>query len=108
MAEIAIAIVILIGLVSWFANLFRDKPQPRDIFAHARRLQSDFISLGPMTGKTADEIIAVVGPPTSRSFMANNYVLLQWQETGYHMACLFDAKGRFVKITSEYAHGSRR
>lgn len=108
MAEIAIAVVILIGLVSWFANLFRDPPEPRDIFARARTLQSDFISLGPMTGKTANEIIAVVGAPSSRSFMANNYTLLQWQEIGYHMACLFDANGRFVMITSEYAHGSRR
>jgi hypothetical protein len=107
MAEIAIAIVILIGLVSWFANLFRDPPEPRDIFARARTLQNDFINLGPMTGKTANEIITIVGPPSSRSFMANNYMLLQWQETGYHIACLFDVNERFVKITSEYAHGAR-
>jgi hypothetical protein len=56
-----------------------------------------------MTGKTADDVTAYVGPPTSRSSMANDYLLLQWQATGYHIAILFDAKGRFVKITSEYA-----
>jgi hypothetical protein len=35
--------------------------------------------------------------------MAGNQSLLQWQATGCHMALLFDADGRFVKITHQYA-----
>lgn len=74
-----------------------------DVTAPGRELHSRFIGLGDLTGKTAEQIIAVVGPPTSRSFMAHNQVLLQWQATGCHMALLFDGEGRFLKITHEYA-----
>jgi hypothetical protein len=56
------------------------------------------------TLKTVDEIVAGVGPPTSRSSMANGEWLLQWQATGYHMALLFNAEGRAVKITHESVH----
>jgi hypothetical protein len=57
-----------------------------------------------MTGKTVEEIIAVVGPPSSRSSMAFGQTLMQWQATGCHLALLFGPDGRFVKITHEYAH----
>ncbi len=74
-----------------------------DITGPGRELHAKFIALGDMTGKTWQEIIAVVGPPTSRSSMAQDQMLLQWQETGCHMAVLFDSTGRFVTITHEYA-----
>ncbi|MFY9674880.1 MAG: hypothetical protein WAK13_10535 [Terriglobales bacterium] len=57
-----------------------------------------------MTGKTIDEIVAVVGQPSSRSSMAHGQLLLQWQATGYHMALLFNPEGQLVKITHESAH----
>lgn len=56
-----------------------------------------------MTGKTFDQIASVVGPPSARSFMAHNQVLYQWQATGYHIALLFDANDKFLRITSEYS-----
>jgi hypothetical protein len=74
-----------------------------DITAPGRYLHQQFIQVGDMTGKTADEIIAAVGPPSSRSSLAHNHVLLQWQATGCHMAIVFDASGRFLKISHEYA-----
>lgn len=67
-----------------------------------RQLAIKFKSLGDMTGKTLNEIVSVVGQPTARSLMANNAVLYQWQATGYHIAILFDANERMLKITSEY------
>lgn len=58
---------------------------------------------------TIDEAIAALGPPKSRS-RAGTGVLLQWMETnvgygsanGAHVAILFDANGKMVKITHEY------
>jgi hypothetical protein len=75
-----------------------------DVTGPGRRLCERFKALGDMTGKTVDEIIAGVGPPTSRSAMAHGKVLLQWQATGYHVALLFSAEGRMVGITHESAH----
>ena len=75
-----------------------------DVTAPGRRLHSQFRALGDMTGKTVDEIVAGVGPPSSRSSMAHGQWLLQWQATGYHMALLFDAEGRALRITHESAH----
>lgn len=74
-----------------------------DITGPGRELHTRFLALGDMTGKTADQIIAVVGPPSSISSMAAGMTLLQWQATGCHMALLFDANGRFAKITHQYA-----
>jgi hypothetical protein len=75
-----------------------------DVTAPGRELGTKFASLGNMTDKTSDKIIAVVGWPTSRSSMAGNQILMQWQATGYHIAILFEADGRFVKVTHESAH----
>jgi len=74
----------------------------RDIFAEARELQQQFQSLGNMTGMTREDIVAVTGPPNSCSFLGRGRQLAQWQATGYHIAILFDAQNRFVKITHEY------
>jgi hypothetical protein len=77
-----------------------------DVTAPGRELHGRFVSLGEMTGKTANEIIAVVGQPTSISSMSAGRRLLQWQATGCHMALLFDADGRFVEITHQFAQYS--
>ena len=53
-------------------------------------LQSKFVGLGTLKGKTRNEIIAVVGPPNSISAAANGKTLYQWLATGYHIALLFD------------------
>jgi hypothetical protein len=74
-----------------------------DVTAPGRELHLRFLTLGDMTGKTADEIIAVVGPPSSISSMAFGQTLMQWQASGCHMALLFGADGQFVKITHQYA-----
>lgn len=75
-----------------------------DVTAPGRQLHSKFIALGNMTGKTAQEIVAAVGRPTSVSNMANGCTLLQWQKPGCHMALLFDSDMRMLKITHEYAN----
>ena len=77
-----------------------------DVTAPGRELHRRFISLGNMTGKTADEIVSVVGPPSSMSSMAFGRILLQWQETGCHLAILFDRDGRFIEISHQYAQYS--
>lgn len=48
-----------------------------DVTASGRALHGKFLSLGNMTGKMADEIVAVAGRPTSISSMANGVTLMQ-------------------------------
>jgi hypothetical protein len=77
-----------------------------DVTAPGRELATGFQSLGIMTDKTSEDIIAIVSLPTSRSSMAHGQTLLQWQATGYHIALLFNAEGRFVNITHEFSNYS--
>ena len=59
---------------------------------------------------TVDEAVSVLGPPRSRSTMAAGGVLLQWMEMtrgfasakGAHVAILFDASGKMVRVTHEH------
>ena len=59
---------------------------------------------------TISDAIAVLGPPRSRSTMPNGGVLLQWMELnpgflkakGAHVAVLFDASGKMLRVTHEY------
>lgn len=66
-----------------------------------------FVQMGDITGKTTAEIIAVVGPPSSISGMADGGQLLQWMKTnsagGYHYAIAFDAEGKAVGYTHQWA-----
>lgn len=55
-------------------------------------LQSKFVGLGTLKGKSKAEIISVVGPPNSISAAANGRTLSQWLATGYHIALLFDGE----------------
>jgi len=66
-----------------------------------RELAQKFQTVGDMRGKTLSQISAVVGPPNARASMANDLMLYQWYATGYHIAILFDANNRFVRISSE-------
>ncbi len=75
--------------------------QQANVTTPGRELHQKFESLGDMTGKTKDEIIAVVGPPTSTSALPEGKTLLQWQATGCHMALRF-ADDVFDGITHEH------
>lgn len=74
-----------------------------DITAPGRELHERFLALGNMTGTTMEQVIAAVGQPTSISSLAAGRLLLQWQATGCHMALLFGADRRFIKITHQHA-----
>lgn len=65
-----------------------------------------FKRLGPMNGKTLQQVIKAVGSPTSRSYIGGQ-TLLQWSESGYHIAVKFGDRDVFSGVTSEYT-GRRR
>jgi L-asparagine transporter-like permease len=65
-----------------------------------------FQRLGPMNGKTMQQVIKAVGSPTSRSYTGST-TLLQWGEAGYHIAVKFGDRDVFSGVTSEYT-GRRR
>jgi len=67
-----------------------------------------FFGLGKLTGKTATEVIAGVGQPTSRRSMANGQTLLRWQATGYRVALLFNGEERVVQTAPESRHYAPR
>jgi len=68
------------------------------IVSPGRGLHARFKSLGDMSGKTLDDVISVVGPPSSSSSIPFGHTLLQWQETGCHVALLFDRNNQFVSV----------
>ena len=68
------------------------------IVSPGRELHARFKSLGDMSGKTLDDVVSVVGPPSSRSSIAFGHTLLQWQATGCHVALLFDRNNQFVSV----------
>jgi len=70
--------------------------------APGRELQRKFVALGVMTGKTKEDIVAAVGPPSSISQLPDGKMLLQWIATGYHIALLFDGE-TFDGVTHEFA-----
>jgi hypothetical protein len=53
-------------------------------------LQSKFAGLGTLSGRTKDEIYAVVGPPNSISYLEEGKTFCQWSATNYHIALTFD------------------
>jgi hypothetical protein len=75
-------------------------------------IQKKFAGLGTLTGRTKEEIIKVVGPPTSISGLPNGKTLLQWQHIsqagGYHIALRFDDQGRCEGVTHEHSSRTRR
>ncbi|WP_428410226.1 hypothetical protein [Hyphococcus sp.] len=68
--------------------------------------QQAFVDMGDVTGKTINEIIAKVGPPSSVSAVGAGEELYQWIETnsagGYHYALLFK-DGKCEGYTHQHA-----
>lgn len=75
--------------------------------APARMLQQNFVKLGNMTGKSYEEIAAVVGPANADSPKVgdNGEVLTikQWIKPGYHISLVFDQDNRCIGKTHESA-----
>ena len=83
MAFIAILVVVAIFVSLLFGM------QKKSVTAPGQELFQQFVELGHLPGKTTDEIVSKVGPPTSISALASGRFLLQWQATGCHMALIF-------------------
>jgi len=92
------AIGLLIVLVALISTLVSTP-----IGASGKILQQKFIRLGTLKGRTRVEIIAAVGPPSAQSFTHDGGQLLQWMETGYHIALIFDVNGICGGVTHEAA-----
>jgi hypothetical protein len=95
--------LILIGIFLILTILFASSRKPRpDVLTPGRELAKRFEKLGDMKWKTANEIIAVVGKPSTIS-NGSDYRLYQWQATGYHIAIKFGLNDVFWAITHEHA-----
>lgn len=79
-----IILVVVVGMISGLQQHYITQP--------GRAMARKFADLGQLAGKTKTEIIWAVGNPTSFSAMADGKSLLQWQETGYHIALLFSGE----------------
>ena len=75
-----------------------------DVTAPGRALHGKFLLLGNMNGKTADEIVAVVGRPISTSSMAEGMTLMKWIAKGFSVLILFRANGQFLTIMNQHAY----
>lgn len=68
-------------------------------------LQSKFVSLGTLQGKTYDEIVAKCGQPNASSAKALDdgsvVKIKQWISTGYHIVLLFDENDICLGISSQ-------
>ena len=68
-------------------------------------LQTKFVSLGTLKGKTYDEIVAKCGVPnaTSSKALEDGSVVgtKQWIATGYHIVLLFDENDICLGVSSE-------
>ena len=72
--------------------------------APGRSLQSKFVGMGTLTGKSKNEIIAVVGSPNSISALPDGKAVLQWMATGYQIALIFN--GDICEgVSHEFANG---
>jgi hypothetical protein len=60
--------------------------------APGRSLQSKFVAINPLAGKTKTQIIAAAGPPNSVSALPGGKSLLQWLATGYHISLIFNGE----------------
>lgn len=69
--------------------------------APGNSLNSKFVKLGTLKGKTYSEISKVVGPSNAVSAMGNGKKLRQWQATGYHIALIFDSNDICEGVSSE-------
>lgn len=67
-------------------------------------LQTGFISLGNLIGKTQAEIVQVVGSPNSVSALGDGRYLAQWMapDSRYHIALIFTAAAICEGISHEH------
>lgn len=69
--------------------------------APGQALNAKFVRLGTLRGRTKDEIIRVVGRPNAISAAPDECHILQWMQTGYHIALRFDRDGICTGVTHE-------
>jgi len=94
---VVLAIGAIVGVFAVRANR-RGRPLPRN-----------FVAMGNITGKPVDEIVKVVGPPSSISTVAGG-MLYQWMSTrgglirghGSHYAILFDKNMKAIHYTHQF------
>ena len=60
-------------------------------------------SQGELTGRSLPEIVALIGPPTSRSLLPRGNEFVYWQVGQDSIAILFDQDGKFLRITRQHA-----
>ena len=66
-----------------------------------RALKRRFVALGVLKGKSRTEIERAVGPASQQTPLPDGRTLLQWRATGYHIALVFDTRGRCDGVTHE-------
>ena len=69
--------------------------------APGRALKQRFVALGTLKGKTRSEIERAAGPAAQETPLPDGRTLLQWRATGYHIALVFDTRGRCDGVTHE-------
>ena len=57
-----------------------------------KELRRKFEALGKLKGKTKQEIIAAVGPPSAISAVGNGKTLCHWMKTGFDIGSIFDGE----------------
>lgn len=89
-----------------FAPLF---PYPGPVPKEARRgnVSQRLVKLGNVKGRPRDEIVGLLGPPTSISSTGDGGELLQWQKISaysgsWHYALIFDRHGVCGGITHQF------
>jgi hypothetical protein len=55
-------------------------------------------SLGTLSGKTREEIMSVLGPPSTVNPAGNGRLVLGWAKGDYRIDLLFDANGVFAEV----------
>jgi hypothetical protein len=69
--------------------------------APGRALKRRFVALGTLKGKTRKEIERSAGQASQETRLPDGRTLLQWRATGYHIALVFDTRGRCDGVTHE-------
>ncbi len=69
--------------------------------APGRALKRRFVALGTLKGKSRAEIERAAGPAVQQTPLPDGRTLLQWRATGYHIALIFDTRGRCDGVTHE-------
>jgi hypothetical protein len=73
-----------------------------ELHAPARAMIARFRELGPLKGRTMEEIILAVGEPNSVSSLGARGTVLQWMPHGFHIVLLFDGVGVCEGMTHRF------